>query len=75
MATLLKAGANFFVRVSLVKYLAADLKAEVRHDAAGLREKANGLVRKSPYAAAGLAVAAGALTGIALAHRRARHSP
>jgi ElaB/YqjD/DUF883 family membrane-anchored ribosome-binding protein len=74
MASFLKRTANFLVGVSVLKLLAADLKAEIRQDAAGLREKANLLVENSPYRAAGLAAAAGALTGIALARRRAHRT-
>ena len=74
MATLLKNTANVLVGVSLLKLLSADLKAEIRHDGATLRDKANGLVHKSPYRAAGLAAATCALTAgivrIVLAHRR-----
>ena len=55
MATLFKNTANFMVGVSVVKFLAADLKAEIQ---------------KLPYGAACLAAAAGALTGIVLARRR-----
>jgi hypothetical protein len=55
IATFLKSTANVVVGVSVVKLLTADLKAEIQ---------------KSPYRAAGLAAAAGALTGIALAQRR-----
>ncbi|HEY2462903.1 MAG TPA: hypothetical protein VGI32_02500 [Steroidobacteraceae bacterium] len=70
MATLLKNTANVLVGVSLVRWLAADFRAEIRQDTASLRQKANGLVRRSPYRAAGLAAAAGALMGMALSHRR-----
>ena len=70
MATLLKNSANVLVGVSLFKLLSADLKAEIRQDGASLREKANRLVQKSPYRAAGLAAAMAALTGIVLASRR-----
>ncbi|MEO7207539.1 MAG: hypothetical protein ABI145_12310 [Steroidobacteraceae bacterium] len=70
MATLLKKTANFVVGVSIIKLLTADLKAEILHDGANLRYKTNELVRKSPYRAAGIAAAAGALTGIALTQRR-----
>ena len=70
MATFLKNTANVLVGVSLLKLLGADLKAEIRQDSASLRDKANGLVQKSPYRAAGLAAATGALTGIVLARRR-----
>jgi ElaB/YqjD/DUF883 family membrane-anchored ribosome-binding protein len=75
MATLLKAGANCLVAMSIVKWVAADLNAEIRHDSASLRARANWLVQKSPYRAAGLAAAAGALTGIALARRRTGAHP
>lgn len=70
MATLLKKSANFLMAVSVVKWIAADLNAELRHDTGNLRERANRLVQKSPYRAAGFAAAAGALAGVALAHRR-----
>jgi ElaB/YqjD/DUF883 family membrane-anchored ribosome-binding protein len=70
MATFLRVTANVLVGFSLVKLLSADLRAEIGHDTASLREKANWLVKKSPYRAAGLAAAAGAVTGLALAHRR-----
>jgi hypothetical protein len=70
LASFLKGTANFFMGVSVLKWLAADLKAEIRHDTASLREKTNVLVQKSPYRAAGVAAAAGALTGIVLARRR-----
>jgi ElaB/YqjD/DUF883 family membrane-anchored ribosome-binding protein len=74
MATFLKSAANVLAGLSLVKWLSADLKAEIRHDSATLREKANWLVRKSPYRAAGLAAATGALTGMALARRRSHRT-
>jgi ElaB/YqjD/DUF883 family membrane-anchored ribosome-binding protein len=70
MATFLKNSANFLMAMSVLKWLAADLNAEIRHDTESLRETANRLVQKSPYRAAGLAAAAGALAGIALTHRR-----
>jgi ElaB/YqjD/DUF883 family membrane-anchored ribosome-binding protein len=70
MATFLKSAANVLVGVSLIRLLSADFKTEIRHDSAVLREKANGLVQKSPYRAAGLAAATGALTGMVLARRR-----
>jgi hypothetical protein len=75
MARFLKVSANLLVGFSLVKLLSADLGAEIGHDTASLREKANWLVQKSPYRAAGLAAAAGAVTGIALAHRRLGRLP
>ena len=71
MATFLKNTANVVVGVSVVKLLTADLKAEIRHDSASLRERANWLVQKSPYRAAGLVAAAAALTGFVLVQRRA----
>jgi ElaB/YqjD/DUF883 family membrane-anchored ribosome-binding protein len=75
MATFIKGAANLLVGFSLVKLLSADLGAEIGHDTASLREKANWLVQKSPYRAAGLAAAAGAVTGMALAHRRPGRVP
>jgi hypothetical protein len=75
MATLLKVAANLLVGFSLVKLLSADLGAEIGQDTASLRVKANWLVQKSPYRAAGLAAAAGAVTGMALAHRLGRLPP
>jgi hypothetical protein len=75
MAALLKVAANLLVGFSLVKLLSADLGAEIGRDTASLREKANWLVQKSPYRAAGLAAAAGAVTGMALAHRRSGRVP
>jgi ElaB/YqjD/DUF883 family membrane-anchored ribosome-binding protein len=72
MATFLKNTANVLVAVSIVKLLGTDLRAEIRHDGLSLRNKADGLVRKSPYRAAGLAAAAATLTGILL-ERRHRH--
>ncbi len=71
MASFLKGSANFFMGVSVLRWLAADLKAEIRHDAVSLRERANVLLQTSPYRAAGVAAAAGALTGIVLSRRRA----
>ena len=74
MATFLKNSANCVVALSIVRLLAADLKGEFRHDRASLREKANRLLQKSPYRAAGLAAAAGALMGIMLAQRHAHRT-
>ena len=59
MAILLRRAANVVVGLNLVRLLGADLKAEIR---------------KSPYRAAGLAAATGALTGILLAHRRSHRT-
>jgi ElaB/YqjD/DUF883 family membrane-anchored ribosome-binding protein len=70
LASFLKRSANFFMGVSVLRWLAADLRAEIRHDSASLRDKANVLIQKSPYRAAGMAAAAGALTGIVLTRRR-----
>jgi ElaB/YqjD/DUF883 family membrane-anchored ribosome-binding protein len=74
MASLLKRAANFLVAMSILKCVAGDLKLQIRQDTAGLRDRANSLIQKSPYRAAGVAVAAGALTGLALAHRRAHRT-
>jgi hypothetical protein len=70
LATFLKTTANLLVVVSAVKLLSSDLASEIRRDSTSLREKATWMLRKSPYRAAGLAAAAGAVTGMALAHRR-----
>jgi hypothetical protein len=75
LATFLRGTANFLVGVSIVRLVGADLKAEIRHDSASLREKANGLAQKSPYRAAALAAAAGLLTGIAVARSPRRTIP
>jgi ElaB/YqjD/DUF883 family membrane-anchored ribosome-binding protein len=75
LATLLRGTANFLVGVSIVKLLGADLKAEIRHDTASLREKANWLAQKSPYRAAAVAAAAGMLTGIAVGRGPRRTIP
>jgi len=75
MATFLKNSANVLMAASVVKWLAADLNAEIRHDTRSLRERANRLVQSSPYRAAGLAAMAGALAGIALTHRRSGAPP
>jgi ElaB/YqjD/DUF883 family membrane-anchored ribosome-binding protein len=75
MATLLKGAANLLVGFAVVKLVSADLRAEIRHDTASLREKTNWLVQKSPYRAAALAAAAGAVSGLVLAHRRTGTSP
>ena len=73
MATFLKGTANLLMAVSLVKLLAHDLGEEVRQDAAGVGEKTQALVRRSPYRAAASAAALGLLTGILLG--RPRHLP
>jgi ElaB/YqjD/DUF883 family membrane-anchored ribosome-binding protein len=70
MARLLKNTANCVVGVSVVRMLAGDLAAELRHDTAVLRATANSQVRNFPYRAAGMAAGLGALTGMVLAHRR-----
>jgi ElaB/YqjD/DUF883 family membrane-anchored ribosome-binding protein len=70
MASVLKKTANLLAGLRVLQWLAADLKAEIRHDAASLRDGANLFVQKSPYRAVGAAAAAGALTGILLARRR-----
>lgn len=76
MATLLKHLANLLVGVSVVKWVAADLKAEIRHDAGSVRDRANAAAHNSPYGALGMAAAAGALAGFMLGQRRrARNIP
>jgi hypothetical protein len=57
MARLLKNSANFFMGISLATRVAGDLAAELRN---------------SPYRTAGAAALLGVLTGIAVAHGRAR---
>jgi ElaB/YqjD/DUF883 family membrane-anchored ribosome-binding protein len=69
MATLLKSAANLLMGLSLVKLVAGDLGAEFRHDAVGLGKKTEGLIRRSPYRAAGSAAALGFLAGILLSQR------
>jgi ElaB/YqjD/DUF883 family membrane-anchored ribosome-binding protein len=70
VATLLKGTANLVVGLSLIKWVAGDLGAEFRQDARGAGEKVQGLIRRSPYAAAGSAGALGLLAGIVLGRRR-----
>ena len=70
VATFLKAAANLVVGLSLVKLVAADLGAEVRQDAREAGEKAQALIRRSPYGAAGSAAALGLLAGMLLGQRR-----
>ncbi len=70
MAAFLKNAANILAGAYLVKSLCADLKAEIRHDSASLRDRTSRLVYKSPYRAACLAAASAALTGFLLARRR-----
>jgi ElaB/YqjD/DUF883 family membrane-anchored ribosome-binding protein len=70
MASFLKGAANLFMGVTVLRWLATDLKDEIQHDTASLRERANVLLHQSPYRAAGMAAAAGALTGIVLTRRR-----
>ncbi len=70
LATFLRSSANFVVGAGVVKLLVADLRAEIHHDGASLRAKADSLVRRAPYRAAGIAAMVGALTGIMLAHQR-----
>jgi hypothetical protein len=70
MATFLKGTSNVLMVISLVKLLGAYLGSEIRHDSASLRQKANRLIQKSPYSAAGFAAAAGAVTGLLLSQRR-----
>jgi ElaB/YqjD/DUF883 family membrane-anchored ribosome-binding protein len=75
LGTLLKSVANVLVGVSIVKLLGADLKAEIRHDGASMRERTNRLIQNSPYGAAAFAAAVGVLTGIAVARGSHRTIP
>jgi ElaB/YqjD/DUF883 family membrane-anchored ribosome-binding protein len=70
MAALLKGAANCLAAASVMKWIAVDLEAEIRRDGSRLRQKADRMVKDSPYRAVGLAAAAGALTGIVLTRRR-----
>jgi ElaB/YqjD/DUF883 family membrane-anchored ribosome-binding protein len=72
MATLLKSTANLFMGLSLVKLLAGDLGAEIRHDAAAVGERTQALVQRSRYRAIGSAAALGLVAGIFLGQRRHR---
>ncbi|HEV7358168.1 MAG TPA: hypothetical protein VGN99_09230 [Steroidobacteraceae bacterium] len=72
MATLLKNTANLLMGLSLVKLLAGDLGAEIRHDAAAVGERTQALVQRSRYRAIGSAAALGLLAGIFLDRRRHR---
>jgi len=72
MATFLKSTANVLMGVSLVKLLAGDLGAEIRHDAAVVGERTRALVQRSRYRAIGSAAALGLLAGIFLGQRRHR---
>ena len=73
MATLLRSAANILMGLNLVKLLAGDVGAEIRHDAAVVGEKTQALVRRSSYRAIGSAAALGLLAGIYFGHRR--HGP
>jgi ElaB/YqjD/DUF883 family membrane-anchored ribosome-binding protein len=72
VAGVLKGTANILMGLSLVKLVAGDLGAEFRHDAAGLGERTESLIRRSPYHAAGSAAALGLLAGILLRQHRHR---
>jgi ElaB/YqjD/DUF883 family membrane-anchored ribosome-binding protein len=72
MATLLRNAANVLMGLNLVKLLAGDVGAEIRHDAAVVGEKTQALVERSSYRAIGSAAAIGLLAGIFFAHRRHR---
>lgn len=74
MATILRHTANVFVAATVVKLLTADLKEEISHDSASVREKASRLVQKAPYRAAGLTAAAAALTGFMVVRARAHRT-
>jgi ElaB/YqjD/DUF883 family membrane-anchored ribosome-binding protein len=72
MATFLRSAANILMGLNLVKLLAGDVGAELRHDVAVAGEKTQALVQRSSYRAIGSAAALGLLAGIVLGHRRHR---
>jgi len=77
MATLLKSTANVLMGLSLVRLLARDLGAEIRHDAAAVGERTQALIQRSRYRAIGSAAALGLVAGILLGQRghRPHHTP
>lgn len=72
MATVLRRAANLLMGLTMVRLVARDLGAELRHDAAVVGGKTSDLVRRSPYRAAGSAAALGLLAGIWLSQHRNR---
>lgn len=70
MAELLKRSANVLVGISLLKLVAGDLRAEVRHDAAEVGARSKAALERSPYRAAGAAAALGVMAGWMIGQRR-----
>jgi ElaB/YqjD/DUF883 family membrane-anchored ribosome-binding protein len=76
MATLLRSTANVLMGLNLVKLLAGDVGAEIRHDATVVGERTQALIQRSRYRAIGSAAALGLLAGMFLGRRRQRpHIP
>jgi ElaB/YqjD/DUF883 family membrane-anchored ribosome-binding protein len=72
VAKLLKHSANLMMGIAMLKLVAEDLGAEIRHDAALVGARSDALVRRSPYSSAGAAAAMGIVAGMALGLRQ-RH--
>jgi ElaB/YqjD/DUF883 family membrane-anchored ribosome-binding protein len=71
VATFLKYSANVVMGAALIKWVAADMAAEVRRDVENLQGRTQSAVRRSPYRIAGAVTAMGVVAGILLAqHRR-----
>jgi hypothetical protein len=74
MARFLKYSANVAMAAGLVKWVAGDIAAEMRHDVGNLPGRTRHLVRSSPYGVAGAATAIGVIAGILLAKRQHRRT-
>jgi hypothetical protein len=73
VATFLKYSANVLMGAALIRWVAADMAAEVRRDVGSLQNRTQSAVRRSPYRIAGAATAMGVVAGVLLAqHRRGR---
>jgi ElaB/YqjD/DUF883 family membrane-anchored ribosome-binding protein len=71
VATFLKYSANVVMGAALIKWVAADMAAEVRRDVESLQGRTQSAVRRSPYRIAGAVTAMGVVAGMLLAqHRR-----
>ena len=71
VATFLKYLANVVMGAALIKWVAADVAAEVRRDVESLQGRTQSAVRRSPYRIAGAVTAMGVVAGLLLAqHRR-----
>jgi ElaB/YqjD/DUF883 family membrane-anchored ribosome-binding protein len=69
MARLLKNTSNVLMGAVLIKLVADDLRSELRRDASLVGERANVLVHRAPYRAAGAAAALGICAGMLLKRR------